>query len=62
MPQPKIYDVVVVGSGPSGGTLASGLARLGVDVTLVEGGPKLNTRTDFNTHAMPSSSPTGTFR
>lgn len=49
----RIYDVVVVGSGPSGGTLAAHLARQGVDVAIVEGGPKINTRTDFNTHAMP---------
>ncbi|MBI4907885.1 MAG: GMC family oxidoreductase [Acidobacteria bacterium] len=49
----KIYDVVVVGSGPSGGTLAAHLAHLGVDVAIVEGGPRINTRTDFNTHAMP---------
>ena len=49
----KVYDVVVVGSGASGGTLAAHLARAGADVALVEGGPKVNTRTDFNTHAMP---------
>jgi choline dehydrogenase-like flavoprotein len=49
----KIYDVVIVGSGAAGGTLASHLARRGVDVCIVEGGPKVNTRTDFNTHAMP---------
>ena len=49
----KIYDVVIVGSGAAGGTLAAHLARRGVDVAVVEGGPKVNTRTDFNTHAMP---------
>jgi len=49
----KIYDVVVVGSGPSGGTLSAHLARRGVDVAVVEGGPKIDTRTAFNTHAMP---------
>jgi choline dehydrogenase-like flavoprotein len=51
--QGKTYDVVVVGSGPSGGTLAAHLARQGVDVAVVEGGPRINTRTDFNTHALP---------
>ncbi|MBI2684957.1 MAG: GMC family oxidoreductase [Acidobacteria bacterium] len=49
----KTYDVVIVGSGAAGGTLAAHLARTGVDVAVVEGGPKINTRSDFNTHAMP---------
>ncbi|MCC6392440.1 MAG: GMC family oxidoreductase [Bryobacterales bacterium] len=53
----KVYDVVVVGSGPSGGTLSAHLARQGVNVLLVEGGPRINTRTDFNTHAMPFDYP-----
>lgn len=37
--------------------MAAHLARKGVDVVLVEGGPKVNTRTDFNTHAMPFEFP-----
>ena len=41
----------------AGGTLAAHLARRGVDVAVVEGGPKINTRTDFNTHAMPFDFP-----
>jgi choline dehydrogenase-like flavoprotein len=49
----KIYDVVVVGSGAGGGTLSSRLANLGADVLVLEGGPKVDTRTDFNTHALP---------
>jgi choline dehydrogenase-like flavoprotein len=52
-----VFDVVVVGSGPAGGTLAAHLARRGVHVAVVEGGPKVNTRTDFNTHAMPFEFP-----
>src|SRR5687768_3382328 len=56
--QPDIFDVVIVGSGASGGTLASHLARRGVRVAVVEGGPRVNTRTDFNTHAMPFDVPT----
>ena len=52
------FDVVIVGSGASGGTLAAHLARRGVRVAIVEGGPRVNTRTDFNTHAMPFDFPT----
>ncbi|MBI3208146.1 MAG: GMC family oxidoreductase [Candidatus Solibacter usitatus] len=53
----KTYDVVIVGSGPSGGTLAAHLAAAGASVAIVEGGPKINTRTDFNTHGMPFDFP-----
>ncbi len=55
--QQKIYDVVVVGSGAGGGTLSSRLANLGADVLVLEGGPQVNTRTDFNTHALPFEFP-----
>jgi choline dehydrogenase-like flavoprotein len=51
--QTKVYDVVVVGSGAGGGTVSSRLAHLGADVLVLEGGPKVDTRTDFNTHALP---------
>jgi choline dehydrogenase-like flavoprotein len=53
----KLYDVVIVGSGAAGGTLSAHLARNGVSVAVVEGGPKINTRTAFNTHAMPFEFP-----
>ncbi len=49
----KLYDVVVIGSGAGGGTLSARLAGLGADVLVLEGGPKINTLTDFNTHALP---------
>lgn len=55
--QQKVFDVVIAGSGASGGTLAAHLARHGVDVCVVEGGPPVNTRTDFNTHSMPFEFP-----
>jgi choline dehydrogenase-like flavoprotein len=48
---------VIVGSGAAGGTLAAHLARSGARVAIVEGGPRVNTRTDFNTHAMPFDYP-----
>lgn len=53
----KIYDVCIVGSGAAGGTMAAHLARAGVDTVVVEGGPPVNTRTAFNTHAMPYEFP-----
>src|SRR5687767_1231720 len=55
--QQEIFDVVIVGSGAGGGTLAAHLARQGVRVALVEGGPRVDTRTDFNTHALPFEFP-----
>jgi choline dehydrogenase-like flavoprotein len=55
--QDKLYDVVVIGSGAGGGTLSSRLAGLGVDVLVLEGGPKVDTHTDFNTHALPYEFP-----
>ena len=53
----KLYDVVVIGSGAGGGTLSARLASLGADVLVLEGGPKVDTRTDFNTHALPFEFP-----
>jgi glucoside 3-dehydrogenase (cytochrome c) catalytic subunit len=48
-----IFDVCVVGAGAGGATLAAHLAHKGLNVAVVEGGPPVNTRTDFNTHALP---------
>jgi choline dehydrogenase-like flavoprotein len=53
----KLYDVVVIGSGAGGGALSARLAHLGADVLVLEGGPKIDTRTDFNTHALPYQFP-----
>ena len=53
----KLYDVVVIGSGAGGGTLSARLAGLGADVLVLEGGPQINTFTDFNTHGLPFEYP-----
>ena len=48
-----VFDVCVVGSGAAGGTLSSRLARQGLNVIVLEGGPRIDTHRAFNTHAMP---------
>jgi hypothetical protein len=37
--------------------LAGHLGEAGLSVTIVEGGPPVNTRADFNTHALPFDYP-----
>lgn len=53
----KLYDVVVIGSGAGGGTLSARMAEMGADVLVLEGGPKIDTLTDFNTHGLPFEFP-----
>jgi glucoside 3-dehydrogenase (cytochrome c) catalytic subunit len=48
-----IFDVCVVGSGAAGGTLSARLARRGLNVLVMEGGPRIDVSRAFNTHAMP---------
>jgi choline dehydrogenase-like flavoprotein len=52
-----VFDVCVVGSGAAGGTLSSRLARQGLNVIVVEGGPRIDPTRAFNTHAMPCDFP-----
>lgn len=49
----KVYDAVVVGSGAAGGMAAYMLTRAGMDVLVLEAGPKFDLYSDFRTHAWP---------
>jgi len=52
-PAQEIHDVVVIGSGAGGGTVAHVLTALGVQVTLLEAGPMLDPYRDFKEHQWP---------
>jgi len=49
----KIYDVVVVGSGASGGWVAKELTEQGMEVLMVEAGPPRIPTRDFTEHVWP---------
>jgi choline dehydrogenase-like flavoprotein len=53
----EIHEVVVIGSGAGGGTVAKVLTDLGVPVTLLEAGPMLNPVKDFKEHLWPYQVP-----
>ena len=50
---PETHDVVVIGSGAGGGTVAHVLTGLGVRVTLLEAGPLLDPLEEFKEHQWP---------
>jgi choline dehydrogenase-like flavoprotein len=50
--QKKVYDVVVVGTGATGGMAAKVLTEHGLEVLLLESGPAVKA-SQFKTHAMP---------
>ena len=50
---PEQHEVVVIGSGAGGGTVAHVLTRMGIRVTLLEAGPMLNPLVDFKEHLWP---------
>ena len=51
-PAPRVYPVIVVGSGASGGMAAWNLTRQGVDVLLLDAGEKFD-RAKYWTHVTP---------
>lgn len=53
----KIYDVVIVGSGATGGWAAKQLTESGLDVVVLEAGRKLNPQRDFTEHLWPYEMP-----
>ena len=53
MKSPKVWDVVVIGSGAGGGTVVKVLTDLGVEVALLEAGGMIDPLTDFKEHMLP---------
>jgi choline dehydrogenase-like flavoprotein len=49
---PRVYDVVVIGSGASGGMAAWNLTRQGMNVVVLDAGERFD-RNNFWTHVMP---------
>lgn len=52
-PRTEVHDVVVIGSGAGGGTVARVLTGKGVKVTMLEAGPMLNPARDYKEHKTP---------
>src|SRR5262245_6794735 len=52
MASPKVYPVIVVGSGASGGMAAWNLTRQGIEACLLDAGDKFD-RAQFWTHVKP---------
>jgi choline dehydrogenase-like flavoprotein len=55
-PRREVFDVIVVGSGATGGWAAKKLTESGMRVALLEAGPKI-TPADFTEHKMPWQMP-----
>jgi choline dehydrogenase-like flavoprotein len=56
-PRKKIYDVCIIGSGAGGGTAAKVLTEGGLNVAMLEAGPRLNPDKDFKEHVWPYELP-----
>jgi choline dehydrogenase-like flavoprotein len=52
-PRRQVYDVCIVGSGAGGGTAAKVLTEGGLNVVMLEAGPRLNPDKDFKEHVWP---------
>jgi choline dehydrogenase-like flavoprotein len=50
---PRVYPVIVIGSGASGGMAAWNLTRQGIDVLMLDAGDRLADRSQFWTHVTP---------
>jgi choline dehydrogenase-like flavoprotein len=56
-PPRKVYDVCIIGSGAGGGTAAKVLTEGGLNVVMLEAGPRLNPENDFKEHVWPYELP-----
>jgi choline dehydrogenase-like flavoprotein len=53
LPRRKVYDVLVIGSGASGGWVAKELTERGLSVAMLEAGPPRVPTRDFTEHVWP---------
>ena len=49
----KVYDAIVVGTGGAGGWAAKELSERGMEILVLEAGPKLDPAKDYHTHTWP---------
>jgi choline dehydrogenase-like flavoprotein len=49
----KTWDVIIIGSGASGGLAAMELTKRGLDVLVLEAGPPINPQRDLSQHTWP---------
>jgi choline dehydrogenase-like flavoprotein len=56
-PVRKVYDVCIIGSGAGGGTAAKVLTEGGLNVVMIEAGPRLVPVRDFKEHVWPYDLP-----